>query len=437
MLKICLEQANYFVFAGKFYRQKLGMFMGSALAPILVERVIEDIVEKAIIDTNLDPDFWNTYVDDHITSIPPEMADKVLNKLNSYNPNVQFTMEKQDDDGSIVFLDTTVHNDGNTLKTKWFHKPIASNRLLNYYSKHPKNMVINTAKSFIRRVFTLSHSSFHQENRLTIKAIMDKNNFPAKLTERLIHQVNQMMSSQTSKGNISYPLISRMEIAGTSLSADVSEINSPPPNANSTRIDTTITPAVQTQPKKNRFAGMAYIPGLTQAVAKQVGKYAPDLKIAPRPTNKVASIFSNMKHKLRPGQCSNVVYNIPCRNCPRSYVGCTCRRLDDRDVEHKKDVENMAKNNKKTALVYHVSTKKHQFDFANKEILKKVRSKRTIKIHEANKIILKGNSAVNFRKDAAHVSPMFYNLIVNSGKRRHVNPPRRRNDEMNLQQMFE
>lgn len=69
MLKLCLEQANYFVFADKFYRQKLGMFMGSSLAPILVERVIEHIVESAIRDLNITPDFWNTYVDDHLTSI--------------------------------------------------------------------------------------------------------------------------------------------------------------------------------------------------------------------------------------------------------------------------------------------------------------------------------------------------------------------------------
>ncbi len=165
MLKICLEQANYFVFGGKFYRQKLGMFMGSSLAPILVERVIEDIVDRAINDMNLSTDFWKTYVDDHLTSIPKEVAEDLKAQLNSYNPNVQFTMEVQKDDNSIEFLDTTVFNEGESLKTKWYHKPIASNRLLNYYSQHPTSMVTNTAKSFIRRVFTLSHASFHKENR--------------------------------------------------------------------------------------------------------------------------------------------------------------------------------------------------------------------------------------------------------------------------------
>lgn len=92
MLKICLQEANYLVFAGKFYRQTKGMFMGSSLAPILVERVIEDIVDKTIQEMSLTPDFWSTYVDDHITSVPEGMPEQILNKLNSFDEDVQFTM---------------------------------------------------------------------------------------------------------------------------------------------------------------------------------------------------------------------------------------------------------------------------------------------------------------------------------------------------------
>ncbi|KAG4068980.1 hypothetical protein HA402_005641 [Bradysia odoriphaga] len=201
-------------------------------------------------------------------------------------------MEVQKEDGSIEFLDTTVYNDGQSLKTKWFHKPIASNRLLNYYSKHPRSMVINTAKAFIRRVFTLSHASFHQENRATIKRILGKNNFPAELTERLLHQVGQMMFNTRSNGSSSYPLISRTELTEASGVAEDLALDwgSTPPRANSTVIDTTLTPAAQ-PPKKTRFAGMTYVPGLSEAVSKQIGKYAPDIKIASRPFNQIYHVL--------------------------------------------------------------------------------------------------------------------------------------------------
>lgn len=86
-------------------------------------------------------DFCIRYVDDHLTSIKRDNVQMLLEKLNSFDPMVQVTVEIQKDDMSIEFLDTTVYNCGNKIKTKWYHKPIASNRLLNYYSKHPRNMI--------------------------------------------------------------------------------------------------------------------------------------------------------------------------------------------------------------------------------------------------------------------------------------------------------
>ncbi|XP_037049480.1 uncharacterized protein LOC119083782 isoform X2 [Bradysia coprophila] len=422
MLKLCLEQANYFVFADKFYRQKLGMFMGSSLAPILVERVIEHIVESAIRDLNITPDFWNTYVDDHLTSIQREMADQLLHQLNSYDPNVQFTMEVEKDDGTIEFLDTTVYNEGERLKTKWFHKPIASNRLLNYYSKHPSNMVINTAKSFIRRVLTLSHASFHSEMKHTVMRILEKNNFPAKLISKLFHQVCQTMNGRQTSAGSSYPFIDRTQATLVHQSVDTADNNNTIPIASSTLINETIQPVAPSTVIK-RFVGMTYVPQLTEAVSRQIRKFAPNVTIAPRPPRKVSSVFSDMKQKLSTDQCSCVVYNVPCHDCPKSYVGETTWRLSDRQGQHQKDLDNMSKNPQKTALVHHAYTKGHAFEFRKKTILKKVRTKATIKIHEANQIILKGKSAVNFKTDAAHVSPVFYNLI--------------RNSDVNLQQLFD
>lgn len=199
LLDLCLNRANYFVYKGKFYKQNLGMFMGSSLAPILVERVIEDFVDRAIADLSLSPDFWSTYVDDHLTSIPEPMVDVLKDKLNSYDTNVQFTVERQDPDTkSINFLDITVFNECPTLKTKWYHKVIASNRLLNYHSKHPKNMVVNVAKSFIKRVLSVSHKSFHAQNLEEITRILTKNSFPSGIIQDLISQVKRTQNQSKS-----------------------------------------------------------------------------------------------------------------------------------------------------------------------------------------------------------------------------------------------
>ena len=113
--------------------------------------------------------------------------------------------------------------------------------------------------------------------------------------------------------------------------------------------------------------------------------------------------------------------------CNKAYIGETSRCLYERCDQHKNDVANIAKNPNKTALVRHTSITNHQFDFEATKILRKVRTRGLLKIHEANNIILNEKQVVNFKKDAKHVSPVFYNLIKKSGKlkkvSRTINPP--------------
>lgn len=132
-----------------------------------------------------------------------------------------------------------------------------------------------------------------------------------------------------------------------------------------------------------------------------------------------------MKQKLTVDQQSLVVYRVRCKTCGKFYIGETTWCLCDRSKTHISDVKNMEKNPKKTALVKHVwdtGPNNHEFDFDGKEILKKVRKKGVLKIHEANQIILHGNETVNFKSDAAHISPVFFNIINNNAKTPNVNP---------------
>lgn len=187
LLTLCLHEANYFGFQNTVFRQLKGMFMGSSLAPILVERVIEEAVLYMMNKTQPQPVFWYTYVDDHLTCIPRNQVEAINTLLNEYHPDVKFTVELQDDDNiSINFLDTTVYNKQGKIITNWYHKPIASNRLLNFYSAHPRRMIKNTATAFAKRVLRLSHASFKDINIERITKILSKNNFPMKVIKHII-----------------------------------------------------------------------------------------------------------------------------------------------------------------------------------------------------------------------------------------------------------
>lgn len=98
-----------------------------------------------------------------------------------------------------------------------------------------------------------------------------------------------------------------------------------------------------------------------------------------------------------------------------------------------KDLRNINKKPKATALVHHTHQTNHQFDFEAKEVVQKVRSQRTIRIQETNQILMHQHEAVNFKSDGEHVTPEFYNLILKHKKRRIVN---RKHQHMNAAQLF-
>lgn len=50
-------------------------------------------------------------------------------------------------------------------------------------------MILNTATAFVKRIFSLSHSSFHKGNKANIKNILKKNNFSEKIIDELIKKV--------------------------------------------------------------------------------------------------------------------------------------------------------------------------------------------------------------------------------------------------------
>ncbi|KAJ6647779.1 hypothetical protein Bhyg_03002 [Pseudolycoriella hygida] len=50
LIEFCMCECNYFVFENQFYQQEIGLFMGSALSSILVERVIEKAVDETMIN---------------------------------------------------------------------------------------------------------------------------------------------------------------------------------------------------------------------------------------------------------------------------------------------------------------------------------------------------------------------------------------------------
>ena len=58
-----------------------------------------------------------------------------------------------------------------------------------------------------------------------------------------------------------------------------------------------------------------------------------------RPTNTLKNLLVHPKDKKDITQTSDVVYDIPCKGCSKSYIGETGRQFEYRLNEHKKDAD--------------------------------------------------------------------------------------------------
>ena len=55
-----------------------------------------------------------------------------------------------------------------------------------------------------------------------------------------------------------------------------------------------------------------------------------DIQICHKPHNKLSTCFTQLKSATPTMKQSNIVYSIPCGNCPSTYIGMTSQHLKNR-----------------------------------------------------------------------------------------------------------
>ncbi len=80
-----------------------------------------------------------------------------------------------------------------------------------------------------------------------------------------------------------------------------------------------------------------YVEGTAEKIQRIFKKY--NIATAMHPTNTLKSLLVHPKDKKDISQCSEVVYDIPCKVCDKSYIGERGRPFGTRMKEHQKDTE--------------------------------------------------------------------------------------------------
>ena len=135
LLYLCTEHAH-FTYGGKTYIQTDGVAMGSLLGPVLANIFIS--LEEAILPSiKKHVAHWKRYVDNTHAYINPSKIEFVLEKLNSYHPNIQFTYEIEENQ-KITFLNVLITGArDNKLETTVFRKETNTDLYINWNSHAP------------------------------------------------------------------------------------------------------------------------------------------------------------------------------------------------------------------------------------------------------------------------------------------------------------
>lgn len=369
ILKFCIEDNRYFQYSEKIYFQQKGLPMGSPASPIVADIVMEKLLDTCIEKLDVGPKIMTKYVDDLFCVISENAIENMLMELNEFSPDIKFTMEKEFD-SKLSYLDTLVIRRGNNLITDWYQKPTASGRIINFYSKHNKRIIINTAKNLIEKVLTISDREFHRKNEEIIKNLLRDNDFPMGLICKLMNQYKFKKKNNTE-------------------------------NLNEQKI----------------YKSLVYVPGISECLEKSNIVDTNRYRIAFKSYNTVNKLYNKTKDRIQKLDMSNIVYKIPCsgndvENCDKVYIGTTKNKLRTRIAGHRSDQKYRNVNSQKTALSSHCSRFNHYPDFENVSVLNTEHNYRRRYILEMLQIInTPTTNRINFKADIENVAQNYRYLI--------------------------
>ena len=180
---------SFYIFDGKYYRQKDGVAMGFPLGPTLANVFLCHFKEQWISDCPIDykPISYRRYGDDAFLLFSSELhVTKFLNYMNSKHRNIKFTFEQEEND-SISFLDIKVFRDNGKFQTSVYRKPTFSGVLTNFESFFPISYKYNLVSTLLRRGFMIcsSYRTLHFEI-LKLKQIFRSSGYPKNFIDRCI-----------------------------------------------------------------------------------------------------------------------------------------------------------------------------------------------------------------------------------------------------------
>ena len=407
LLKFVLT-TTYFLFRGKLCKQRFGAAMGSAVSPVVANLYMEFLEQRAIATAPIHcrPRLWKRYVDDVLEIVRKDQVDNLTTHLNQTDPtdSIKFTYEKEQD-CCIPFLDTLiVRKPDGSVKLLIYRKATHTDQYLNFSSHHPIHHKLGVVRTLLDRSNTVITDPKDRElEEEKIKVALKRCGYP----DWTFKQVKQKMDNKQDKKQ-------------------------------STKMD-----------NKEKAKGLVIIPyveNLSEKATRVFKRHG--IATAIRPHSTLRQMLVHPKDKRDPATTTDCVYEIPCANCNRSYIGETGRRFSTRLNEHMKETQKMEASKKnytrqsrkqseseqsKSAVADHAVQNNHVINWQEAKVLCKECNARSRHIREAIWIRKRAPNTMNRDEGAHFLSHLYDPLLTSSATVRTPSTGRQRREKLDHQ----
>nr|VZH95918.1 unnamed protein product [Spirometra erinaceieuropaei] len=307
--KLCLR--TYFTFNGTIYGQVKGTPMGSPISRFIAEAVLQQL--GLLVFQHHKPKFWARYVDDTFVVIDRDQLLTFKERLNAVFPDIQFTMEEEENN-QLAFLDVLVcRKDYGGLETKVFRKATNTMQILNFNSNHPISHKRSCVRTLYRRVET---QCSEPEDKIAEVQYLRR---VFKANGNLRNFVNRCIRKMDERSN---------------------------------RTDIKV------------WRALPYVKNVSEAVGRLLAPLG--VGDAHRPEATIRRLVMKPKRPLPRQETSGVVYRIWCSCGQSNYVGESGRQLRTRMAEHAAAVR---RNDASSQVANHSTGSRHTFKFDEAAIL--------------------------------------------------------------------
>ena len=283
--------------------------MGSPLSAVLACLVLECLEVDHYLPIIGQTGTYLRYVDDVIAILPRRCnVDNILEQLNGVCHNIQFTVEREEND-CLPFLDTMLHRVDGKIEYSVYRKACYKHDLIHFFSAHSKRVKQQVVVGFFLRAHRVCSPTFLEaELRLVTDAFV----------------------------KLKYPRGFVLHCQRRAVAIKSRSTPTPDPDAGPSRVPRLALPNSPLLDEIQRLIGNQV------SIVPTCGMKVRDLVAVRRPPHTFPA---------------SDVYQIPCGGCPSVYYGETGRSYKTRLGEHRRDVERDESHN---ALVQHRTRTNHQ-----------------------------------------------------------------------------